>query len=562
MGGHSLSATRLVARIRTTLGVELSIRALFEAPTVAGVAGCLAAAGSGRAALTRGERPDRLALSFAQRRLWFLHQMQGPGPTYNIPLAWQLSGTVDREALRAALGDVVARHESLRTVFPQLDGVPYQQILDAHTACPPLRVTETTPAQLSEMLAAAARHGFDLATEVPVRAELFALTSQQHVLLLVVHHIAADGWSMSPLSADLARAYQARRQGRAPGWAPLAIQYGDYTLWQHRLLGEQSDPDSLFTAQLGYWTQTLGGLPEQLHLPTDRPRPPVASHRGDYLTLELGAALHQRLVDVAHSSGATLFMVVQAGLAALLSKLGAGSDIPIGSPIAGRTDEALDELVGFFVNTLVLRTDTSADPTFHQLLARVRETDLGAYAHQDLPFEYLVEVLNPARSLTRHPVFQVMLAFDNTPTPGLDLPGLEVTAAPVDTATTNFDFVLSLREHRNTHGEPHGITGVIHYATDLFDPATIHTLATRLTRLLEAVATDPDQPLTRIDILTPQERHHLLVECNDTDHPMPTATLPELFEHQAARTPDNTAVIFADTTVTYHQLNTRANQLA
>ncbi|MGH3431106.1 MAG: condensation domain-containing protein, partial [Mycobacteriales bacterium] len=340
------------------------------------------------------------------------------------------------------------------------------------------------------------------------------------------------------------------------------VQYVDYTLWQHRLLGDDTDPDSLFARQLAYWTEALAGLPEQLELPTDRPRPAVASHRGDSVAVRITPELHQRLTQLARSSGATLFMVIQAGLAALLSKLGAGTDIPIGSPIAGRTDDALDELVGFFVNTLVLRTDTSADPTFAQLLARVRATDLGAYTHQDLPFEHLVEVLNPTRSLARHPLFQVMLAFQNTPQAGLTLPGLDVHPHPVGTTTAKFDLGLNLREHRDTHGEPHGITGAIRYATDLFDRASIETLATRLIRLLETVATDPDQPLSTIELLTAAERHQTLVEWNDTTHPIPAATLPELFEQQVARAPDNTALVFQDTALSYAQLNARANQLA
>ncbi|MBW0009180.1 MAG: AMP-binding protein, partial [Pseudonocardiales bacterium] len=562
LGGHSLLATRLIARVRATLGVELEVRALFATPTVAGLAPRLSHAGQARLALTPSERPDVVPLSFAQRRLWFLHQMEGPSATYNIPLALRLSGELDREALQAALGDVTTRHESLRTVFPHHDGVPYQRVLDPESACPVVRVTPVGDTELAGVLAAAAGHGFDLATEPPLRAELFVLAPQEHVLVVVVHHIAGDGWSLGPLFHDLATAYAARCRGEAPGWAPLPVQYVDYTLWQHRLLGEHTDPDSVFAAQLRYWAQALAGLPDQLALPTDRPRPSVASHRGEYLPVELDAGLHQGLRELARRGGASVFMVLQAGLAVLLSRLGAGGDIPIGSPIAGRTDQALEELVGFFVNTLVLRTDTSGDPSFTRLLTRVRETALGAYAHQDVPFEYLVEVLNPTRSLSHHPLFQIALALQNAPRADFHLPGLDVSGVPAPTGTAKFDLSISLSEHHGPEGSPQGMTGYVEYSTDLFDPTTVETLLTRWIRLLDAVAADPEAPISRIDVLTAQERAQLLGERNDTAAPIPSTTLPALFETQVAATPDAVAVIFQDTRLTYARLNTAANHLA
>ncbi|MCA1696540.1 MAG: condensation domain-containing protein, partial [Actinobacteria bacterium] len=513
LGGDSLVATRVVSGVRSVLGVELPVRALFEAPTVAGLAARVDGAGRARLALTRVERPDRLPLSFAQRRLWFLHQMEGPSATYNIPVVVRLQGTLDRLALHAAVGDVIARHESLRTVFPQLDGVPFQQVLTAQVACPSLAVTTTSDTELSEALMVAARYGFDLATEPPVRAELFTLAPDEHVLVVVVHHIAADGWSMGPLFRDLTTAYAARCRGEAPGWAPLVVQYADYTLWQHQLLGDEADSASVLAGQLAYWTQTLAGLPEQVALPTDRVRPAVATYHGDTVTFGITPELHQGLVGLAAGHRVSVFMVLQAGLAALLSKLGAGSDIPIGSPIAGRTDQALDELVGFFVNTLVLRTDTSGNPSFGELLARVKDTDLAAYAHQDLPFERLVEVLNPVRSLSWHPLFQIMLTVQNTPqlAPSLDLPGLLTALEPVDLGVAKFDLSVALSEHRGPEGTPAGINGVIDYNTDLFDRASVETLAARLLRLLHAVTADPDQPIGRIDLLSTEERHQLLV---------------------------------------------------
>ncbi len=281
-----------------------------------------------------------------------------------------------RDALEAALGDVVERHESLRTIFPDRDGVPRQQILEASAARPRLAVESVTEASLSDALASAARAGFDLSGEPPLRAHLFGLAADEHVLLLLVHHIAGDGWSLAPLARDLSRFYEARRQGSAADLPGLPVQYADYTLWQHGVLGDEGDAESAIGRQLGYWTETLKGLPEQIDLPSDRPRPAVSSYRGESLPLKLSAQLHAGLLELSRASGASLFMVLQAGLAALLTRLGAGSDIPIGSPIAGRTDSALDDLVGFFVNTLVLRTDTSGNPSFRELVARVRAGNL------------------------------------------------------------------------------------------------------------------------------------------------------------------------------------------
>ncbi|MBV8996030.1 MAG: amino acid adenylation domain-containing protein, partial [Pseudonocardiales bacterium] len=562
LGGHSLLATRLIARIRASFDAELELRNLFETPTVEGLARCLANAGPGRLALTRYERPERVPLSFAQRRLWFLHELEGPSATYNIPLAVRLSGRVNHDALQAALGDVITRHESLRTVFLQHDGVPYQQVLDPQVASPFLHVTQTTTTELPEALIATAGYTFDLARETPLRAELFVVAPDEHVLLILVHHIAGDGWSTGPLGRDLATAYLARCQGRAPEWAPLPVQYADYTLWQHQLLGDHSDADSLFATQVRYWTQALAGLPEQLTLPTDRPRPPVASYRGGHVLVRLDAELHRELVGLARYAGASVFMVLQAGLAALLSRLGAGTDIPIGSPIAGRTDHTLDNLVGFFVNTLVLRTTTTGNPTFRDLLARVRETALAAYAHQDVPFEYLVEVLNPTRSLARHPLFQVMLALQNMPEGNFDLPDVQVAAMPIPTGTAKFDLFFSLREQRATDGSPQGIDGFIEYASDLFDLSTIEVIFARWVSLLKAVAADPDASISSIDLLTHTERQQLLIDYNNTTTSIPTISLPTIFEQQVTRIPDAVAVIFQDTTVTYHQLNTAANQLA
>jgi nonribosomal peptide synthetase DhbF len=407
LGGHSLLATRLVSRVRAVLGAELAIRAVFENPTVAALARALDGAEAARPPLTRATtRPDRLPLSFAQQRLWFLEQFHGPSTAYNLPFAWRLTGQLDTSALTAALTDVAGRHESLRTVFTVTDGQPYQHIIPAGQATIPVTVTPATPAQLPALVEAAARHEFDLAAELPVRAWLFPLGETEHVLVLLCHHIASDGWSMQILMTDLATAYAARRDGRAPDWPDLPVQYADYALWQRDLLGTSTGPDGtgVLDRQIDYWQQALAGLPDELVLPFDHPRPAEPSPRGAEARWQLAdPALHAALTDLARDHQATIFMTLHAALAALLSRMGAGTDIPIGAPAAGRTDEAIHDLVGFFVNTLVLRADLSADPTFAELLTRTRETILAAQARQDVPFERLVEALNPARTPRRPP---------------------------------------------------------------------------------------------------------------------------------------------------------------
>ena len=562
LGGHSLLATRLISRIRAALELELSIRSLFEAPTVAGLVQRLNEAKTPRPALQPLERPAEIPLSFAQRRLWFLDRLEGPSPTYNIPVALRLRGPLDSAALEAALGDLVQRHESLRTIFPETLGVPRQLILEGAGARPKLTVRSIGEADLSEALSAAAQQSFDLSAQIPLRAELFVLSQSEQVLLLLLHHIAGDGWSLGPLGRDLARAYAARVQGAEPQLPALPVQYADYTLWQQQLLGSETDPQSPIGHQIAFWTKTLEGLPEELELPTDRPRPAVASYRGDTVPLRLERELHGRLLSLARDNQASLFMVLQAGLAALFSRLGAGTDIPIGSPIAGRTDHALEELVGFFVNTLVLRTDTSANPSFRELLARVRAADLAAYAHQDLPFERLVEILNPARSLSRHPLFQIIFTFQNTPEAVLELPGIVARIEPVATNAAKCDLLFGLSERRASNGAPEGIEGTIEYRTDLFERRSVEAIASRLVRLLEAVTADPSQPIGRLELLTPDERRQILVDWNDTDRDLPHTTLPALFEAQVERSPAATALVFEQTTLTFAQLNARANRLA
>ncbi|MFB9893525.1 condensation domain-containing protein, partial [Planobispora takensis] len=424
----------------------------------------------------------------------------------------------------------------LRTVFPEIDGVPYQRILDIVE--PPLEVVQVGAGDLGTAVARAAGRGFDLAVEAPLRAFLFELDASTRVLLLVLHHIAGDGWSMAPLARDVITAYVARAAGTVPSFAPLPVQYADYALWQRELLGAEDDPQSLISGQIAFWRAALEGLPEQLELPVDRPRPAVASYRGDTVLLEIGPELHAGLVRLAREAGASVFMVVRAALAALLSRLGAGVDIAIGAPVAGRTDEALDDLVGMFVNTLVLRTDVSGDPAFRELVGRVREADLAAYAHQDLPFERLVEIVNPVRSMARHPLFQVMLAFQNNPPVSLDLDGLSATLEPFTPPTAKFDLQLTLAESPSG-----GLTGGLEFSLDLFDRETAEDIAARFVRLLRAVAADPDVRVGQIEILDESERRTLLEEWAGTGTELPQSTISDRFEAQVAASPGAVAVV-------------------
>ncbi|NKZ06030.1 non-ribosomal peptide synthetase [Actinomadura latina] len=564
LGGDSLTATRLVSRIRSALGAELPVRALFEAPTPAGLAERLSeAAGEVRPPLVRAERPDVVPLSYAQQRLWFLNRFEGSSATFNMPVALRLSGSLDLEALREALADVVARHESLRTIFPDGSGTARQLVLEPAAARPRLDVTETGEAGLPMALAAEVGRGFDLSVEPPLRARLFALGDGAHVLMIVLHHIAADGWSMAPLARDVILAYAARAEGRRPQWAPLPVQYADYTLWQRELFGSEDDPGSLISQQIAYWRDALSGLPEELALPADRPRPAEASYRGGTHAFELDAELHTGLLALARENGASLFMVMQAAFAALLTRLGAGTDVPIGSPIAGRTDEALDDLVGMFVNMLVLRTDTSGEPSFRELIARVKDRDLAAYAHQDLPFERLVEVLNPARSMARHPLFQVVLSFQNNPEARLELDGLTGGAEPLTAGAAKYDLSLYVEERHGDDGAPGGIEAGLEYALDLFDADTAVTIADRFERLVRALVADPDAPITTAEILDRSERRTLLRRwAGGKGGDVERTTIPALFEAQAAARPDAPAVTFEGVSWTYAEVNAKANRLA
>jgi amino acid adenylation domain-containing protein/thioester reductase-like protein len=574
LGGDSLSAMRLMAAINTGLDADLSVRAVFEAPTVAQLAPRIGRDGGRRQRLVAGERPAVVPLSFAQNRLWFLAQLQGPSAIYNMAVALRLRGRLDAEALSAALADVVGRHESLRTLFPAGEGVPRQLVVPVERADFGWQVIDATgwPAsRLAEGIGAAVRHPFDLATEIPLRARLFRVGDDEHVLVAVVHHIAADGWSITPLVGDLSVAYASRGAGQAPGWAPLPVQYVDYTLWQRAQLGELRDPHSAIAAQLAYWQEALAGMPERVQLPTDRPYPLVADSRGARVAVDWPAKLQQRVREVAREHNATSFMVIQAALAVLLSKVSASGDVAVGFPIAGRRDPALDELVGFFVNTLVLRIDLAGDPSVAELLGQVRRRSLVAYEHQDVPFEVLAEQLNPTRSLTHHPLVQVMLAWQNfpgqtsDPADGLALGDLQVTPLPVDTHTARMDLAFNLAERWTQTGEPAGIGGTVEFRTDVFDAASIEALIERLQRVAVAMTADPTRRLSSVDLLDEAEHARLDGWGNRavlTAPVPPPVSIPVLFAAQVARTPEAVAISCGECSWSYRELEEAANRLA
>ncbi|MBN8227307.1 non-ribosomal peptide synthase/polyketide synthase [Corallococcus macrosporus] len=560
LGGHSLLATQLVSRVRAGFGVELPLRALFGAPTVEALAPKLE--GSPSAArrappLRPASRNGAIPLSFAQQRLWLLDQLQPGDASYNIPTALRLTGQVDAESLRRAFEALIARHESLRTTLAASHEAPSQRVQDsAAWELPIVDLTALPQAQREEearrIVATEARRPFHLATGPLLRGLLVRLGAEEHLLLVTMHHVVSDGWSMGVLVREVAAFYEAFSTGSTPALAPLPVQYADFATWQRDWLQGE-----VLEAQLDYWQQRLAGAPAALELPTDRPRPPVQSHRGATVDVRVPASIAEALKSLAQREGATPFMVFLAAFQVLLSRYSSQDDISVGSPIAGRTQAETEGLIGFFVNTLVLRSNLNPRATFRELLAQVRGTTLAAYDHQHLPFEKLVEAVQPTRDLSRNPLFQAMFVLQNMPAEVLRLPGLSMQTLPLETHFAKFDLSLGLRE------APTGMTGTLEYATDLFDAATVQRMAGHFGVLLEAIANKPDTKLGDLPLLTEPERQQLLIEWN----PPATQTqyepsIPAMVEAQVRRTPDALAVITPERQLTYREVDAKANQLA
>ncbi|AKJ02445.1 amino acid adenylation domain-containing protein [Archangium gephyra] len=557
LGGHSLLATRVTSRIREALHVEVPLRALFSSPTVAGLAEHVRQAKSASLPpLLPAPRNAALPLSFSQQRLWLVDQMQPGSPAYNIPFALHLSGALQPEVLHQSLEALTQRHESLRTSFPTVNGQPVQHVAPQLELPLPLvdlsELPEPSRSQrLQELLTAEARKPFDLRRAPLLRCTLLRLSASEHVLLLTMHHIVTDGWSLDVLFRELGALYAAFSSQQSSPLPALPLQYADFSLWQRQWL----QGDSL-ERQLSFWKQQLADLPH-LELPTDRPRPALRSHRGATSSFLLPPSLSSSLHALCQREGVTPFMALLATFQVLLSRYSGQRDFAVGSPIAGRTRTELEGLVGFFVNTLVHRAHLQPGASFRQHLASVQRSTLNAYEHQDIPFEKLVEVLQPQRDSSRSPLFQVMFALQNLPAAELHLSGLTVRSLEIHDGTTRFDLELVLEERAE------GLHGSFIYSTELFDEATVARMAGQFQVLLEGIVSNPDAPLSALPLLTAQERQRLLVEWNDTSTAYPAdTTLHALFEQQVAQRPEATAVLFGEQKLTYAQLDARANQLA
>lgn len=566
LGGHSLLATKLVAAIRSECGVEVGIRDVFELPTVARLAKLVEqldsdAVGVARPKLVKAFHDGPLPLSAAQLRTWFAYQIEGPSEVNNIPFAARLSGPCDVQALVAAVGDLVRRHEILRTTYTEIEGVPYQ-VIHSTGEIPVRQETGTGEQWLPEQLEAERRHCFELDREWPLRAAVLR-SGDEHVVSLVVHHIAIDHWSGGILFADLLAAYRARHAGQEPSWAPLPLQYADYAAWQGELLAEQGDQFSIARTQREYWTRQLAGIPEDTGLRPDLPRPPVPSGAGDSVEFTIDAQARAKLAELGREVGATEFMLLQSAVAVVLHKAGGGVDIPLGTPIAARTEPELDQLIGFFINILVLRNNLDGNPSLREVLGRARETALAAYAHQDLPFDRVVDAVSPIRSLSRNPLFQVVVHVRD------HLPAARVidTSAAGNTVFTALEPPFDIAHADlsvNFFATDTGYQGNILYRTELYHRSTIERLAGWLTQVIDAFANDADRRLRDVQLLGTQERQHILTEWSrgpepPADRPL---TIAELLEPSRQWDADRIALRCGDVQIDYPALHSRSDNIA
>ncbi|MET3524865.1 condensation domain-containing protein, partial [Mesorhizobium abyssinicae] len=561
LGGHSLLAVQLLSRLSRAVGVELPLTRLFARPVLSDLAESIVEVLSRTGpqdlpAIATVSRDEPLALSFAQQRLWFLAQLDEGSTNYHIPLALRLRGVLDRSAWQRSLDRLFARHEALHSVFVASEGKPRVEVLPPEAGLPvlehDLRDRPDAEAALLDLCHEEAQTPFDLARGPLIRGRLIRMSDEEHVFQLTQHHIVSDGWSMGVLMRELNSLYWAFVAGQDDPLPPLAIQYPDYAAWQRQWLSGER-----LQSQAQYWRNALSGAPARLALPTDRVRPAQQSFAGASVPIVIDADLTRDLKRLSRQHGTTLFMTVLAAWAAVLSRLSGQDDLVIGVPSANRGRREIEELIGFFVNTLALRLDLSGEPSVSELLARTRRTALAAQEHQDLPFEQVVEIAQPPRHLDHTPLFQVILAWENNAVESLDLPGLSVEAAGERYDQVKFDLELDLGEDGDQ------IVGSLHYATALFDEATIERQREYLVVLLRAMVADAGQPVGRIDILPAAERTYLLEGLNRTDADYPSdLCIHELFEAQVRQAPEAVAVVHEDERLSYGELNARANRLA
>ncbi|NDJ21055.1 amino acid adenylation domain-containing protein [Nostoc sp. B(2019)] len=561
LGGHSLIATRVISRIRQVFQVELALRYLFEKPTIAGLAKEIEKAikvdsGDEPRNIERISRSQELPLSYAQQRLWFLDQLEPNSPFYNIAAAVRLEGQLNVEALQQSFNEIISRHEALRTNFQTIEGQAIAVISEAMSLILPVFDISELPlnqqeAEVKKQASQEAQKPFDLKGDLLLRVKLLRLGQEEHIILLTMHHIVSDGWSIDVLLRELATLYQAFCNGQPSPLPTLPIQYVDFAAWQRKWLQGE-----VLKTQISYWLKHLNNAPKVLELPTDYPRPAIQTFRGSTYSFKLSDKLSFSLNKFSQQQGSTLFMTLLAAFQTLLWRYTGSEDIVIGSPIANRNRAEIEGLIGFFVNTLVLRTNLAGNPSFEELLKRVREVALGAYAHQDLPFELLVEELQPQRDLSHTPLFQVMFVLQNAPMSALELPGLTLSPLESNSDSAKLDLTLYMTETVD------GLIGSLEYNTDLFEESSIQRMVAHLQTLLAGVVANPQQRLSELPLLKESERHQLLVEWNDTEIEYPQQCIHQLFEAQVEKTPNAVAVVFENQQLTYSELNAKANQLA